>query len=180
MWTLVVVEPEIGRERGGPTRRAAIRAAVGPLAEQRLDEALGFAVGLRAIWPREALAHRPPVTDRREDARAIGHGVIREEPPHADPAAAKPRERPLQKCGAVRRIIGGEHFRIGEARRVVDGDMQIFPAGLARPPAAVAMDAMADAHDAAQALQIEVQQVADVGPLIALHGDRRLEQRHGG
>jgi hypothetical protein len=25
-----------------------------------------------------------------------------------------------------------------------------------------------------------VQQVADVGPLIALHGDRRLEQRHGG
>ena len=51
-----VVEGEIGPERSGAPVRAAIRATIGPLAEQRADEALGLAVRLWPIGPGEALA----------------------------------------------------------------------------------------------------------------------------
>ena len=40
------------------------------------------------------------------------------------------------------------------------------------------MNAMANARDAAEPLEIEVQQVADLGPLVALHRRGGLEQRH--
>jgi hypothetical protein len=39
------------------------------------------------------------------------------------------------------------------------------------------MDAMADARDAAEPFQIDIQQVTDVGPLVPLHRRRRSSQR---
>src|SRR5258705_3358875 len=96
VWTLMVVNAEIRTERGRAPRRAAIRHAVRPLAEQRLDEALGFAVGLRSIGARETVAHRPALTDRSEDAGTIDHRVVGEQPPDRDAATAKPRQGPLE------------------------------------------------------------------------------------
>ena len=37
---------------------------------------------------------------------------------------------------------------------------------------------MADAGDAAEPFEIDMQQIADVRPFIALHRRRRLEERH--
>jgi hypothetical protein len=55
--------------------------------------------------------------------------------------------------------------------------MQILPAHLAGPPAAVAVDALPHARYAAESFEIDVQEIADVRPFVPL--DRpRLEQRH--
>ena len=55
--------------------------------------------------------------------------------------------------------------------------MEILLADAPRPPPPIAVDAMPDAHDAAEAFEIEMQQIADVRPLVALHRRRRLEPR---
>ena len=104
VWTTVVVEPEIRTDIGGPPRGAPIGPAIGPFAQQRLNEALGFSIRLGAIRPREALTDRPASTDRGEDTGPIGHCVVREEAAHTDAAATKPRERALQKGSAARGV----------------------------------------------------------------------------
>ena len=53
--------------------------------------------------------------------------------------------------------------------------MQKLPADPARATPPIAVDAMADADDAAEAFEIDVQQIADVRPLVAL--DRRRSAR---
>ena len=56
--------------------------------------------------------------------------------------------------------------------------MEKFLADVPAPPAPIAVNAMADADDAAEAFEIEVQQIADVRPLVPLHRAARLDQRH--
>ena len=70
----------------------------------------------------------------------------------------------------------GEDLGIGEPRRVVNRDMQILPADAPRAAAAIAVNAMTNPDDPAEPLQIDVQQVADLCPLIPLHRRRGLEQ----
>ena len=176
MWTPVVVEAQIGAEGRCPSRRTAIGHAIGPLAQQRLNEALGFPVGLRPIRSREAVPHRPALTHRRDDTGAIRHRVVGEQPAQADAPPTKPGERALEKRRTGWGISRGEHLGIGQSRRIIDSDVEILPAHLARAPAAIPMNAMPNADHAAEPFQIDVQQVADVRPLIALHGGRRLEQ----
>lgn len=94
VWTLVVIEAEVGGQGGGAPGRAAIRHAVRPLPQERLNEPLGFAVGLGTVRTRETMAHPLPLTDRGEPARVIGHRVVREQAADANAAPAKPAERP--------------------------------------------------------------------------------------
>src|SRR4051794_12584135 len=96
VWTLVVVEAEIRTQRGGAPGRNAEGRAVGPFSQQRLDEALRFAVRLRAVGPREAVAHQPALCDRGEDAGSIRHRVVGDQPTDSDAASAKPGEGPLE------------------------------------------------------------------------------------
>ena len=125
VWTLVVVEAEIRCEGGGASGRAPIRHAVRPLPQECLDEALGFAVGLRPIGLRESVADRPALAHGGHRAGPIGHGIVGEQPTDADAAPPKPAERPLQKGRARRRVGRGEHFGVGQTRRIIDRDMQI-------------------------------------------------------
>ena len=131
MWTPVVVEAERRTERGGAAGRAAVGHPVGPFGQQRLNEPLGFAIGLRPVGASKAPPYRPSTAVTAEDARPIGHGVVGEQPPNALAAPPKPRQGALQARGASRRILGRAHLGIGEPRRVVNRDMSILPA---RPP----------------------------------------------
>ncbi len=130
VWTPVVVEAEIGGQRGGAPGRAAIGPAIDPLPEQRLDETLGLPVGLGPVGPREALADRPPLADGGKDPGAVGLGVVREQPPDADAPPTKPGQRALEKGRTRQRIRRRQDLGAREARRVIDSDVQILPAGL--------------------------------------------------
>ena len=55
----------------------------------------------------------------------------------------------MVKQGTGGRIVSRHDLRIGEPRRVINGHMKIFVAGLAAPPPPIAMDAMANPDDAA-------------------------------
>ena len=153
-------------------RRAELRYGhpVRPLAQQRLNHPLGFAVGLGPIGPREPVTDRPPATDGAQRVGAVRHRVIREEASDADAAAPEPRDRALQKRGTGGRGGAGQHLGIGEPRGIIDRHVEILPAHPPGAPAAIPVDAMANARHAPQALEIEVQQVADMRPLIPVHG----------
>ena len=177
MWTLVVVEAQIGREGGGPSRRAEIRMAIGPFAQQRLNEALGFAVGPRRVGPREACrtAQLRQARAKRRDRYPLPLSVSRRR--MRMPASAKPHHRAPEKGRAGAAPLRATDFDIGHARRVVDRDVDVLLADAAAPRAPIAMDAMADPANAAERFDVEVQQIAGVRPLVALNHRRRLERR---
>ena len=74
-----------------------------------------------------------------------------------------------EKGGSALLLLVGHDGGEGQAGCVVDGDMQVFPAGaaLAALAVAVAGDAMADTVDAAELLDVEVDQLARVLALVA-------------
>src|ERR1019366_9428121 len=67
----------------------------------------------------------------------------------------------------------GQDGREGDAGVVVDGDVQVLPAGAARLAAPLTGDAMARLADPRQTFYIEGDQVARVPVLVANHGRRR-------
>lgn len=123
------------------------------------------------------MTHPPALTDGRERAGVIRHGVISEQTANADAAPTKPSERPLQKGRTRGRIRGAEYFRISQPGRIIDRHVEIFPADTTSAPAAITMDAMPNLRHAAHALQIDVQEIAGLGPFVALHRRRGLKER---
>jgi hypothetical protein len=91
--------------------------------------------------------------------------------------AGKPGEGPLEKGDGGGLALVGQDLGIGQARSVVDRDMEVFPADAAGPvSAAVAGDAVADAGDLAELLGVEVDQLARPRALIAYDRWPRLER----
>src|SRR5437870_9209456 len=64
--------------------RMMVRDAVGPFAQRRLNEALGFAVGLRAIGAREAVVQAQLAAGGGEALRAKCRAVVGEHAPDGD------------------------------------------------------------------------------------------------
>jgi len=178
VWTVAVIEAEVRAQCGGPLGRADVRRPIRPLAQQRLNQALGLAVRLRMVRPSESVTNRPGATGGGKDARAIGEAVIAEKSTDADPTAAVPANRPSQEGGTGRRILGGEHLDVRHARRIIDGDMKKFPADTPGTAAAIAMNPMANALNAAEALHIDVKEITGMRPLIAMDGRGRLARGH--
>lgn len=75
-----------------------------------------------------------------------------------------------------RSVRRGEHFGVGQAGRIIGRHVEILPADVAGAPPPIAVHAMLNPHDATEAFEIDVQEVADVWPLVPLHGRRRLEK----
>jgi hypothetical protein len=74
----VIVMKVVGKE-GSPVVAGVIRAGVGPLAGNGLDEAFGLAVGLRAIGFGEEVFEAEFVAGGGEEFGAIGGAAIGEE-----------------------------------------------------------------------------------------------------
>ena len=116
------------------------------------------------------MAHQACAAHARKDVRAIGPGVVGEQPSDAQAAPAKPAQRPPEKSGAGWGVASSQDFHIRQPRRIIDRDVEKFVAHAAGAAPAIAVNAMADAPDAAQPLEIHMQQIAAVRPLIALDG----------
>src|SRR5258708_21796259 len=71
---IVVVQP--GGQRLGAVARRGIGAAVGPLAQEGLDEALGFGVRARGVGPGAEVAHTSTAAEAGKAIRAIPGAVI--------------------------------------------------------------------------------------------------------
>ena len=176
--TLAVIEAHVRPQCGGPLGRADVGRPIRPFSEQRLNEALGLAIRLGMVGPGESVTNRPGATGVGKDTCAIGEAVVAQESPDPDPTAPVPAHGPSEEGGTRRRILGGEHLDVRHAGGVIDGNMEKFPADAPCAAATVAMNTMADALNAAEALHIHVEEIAGVRPLIATDGRGRLARRH--
>ena len=175
MWAPVVIETEIRDQRGGPTRGAQIGAAIRPFAKQRLNKPLGFAIGPRRVGARKPMAELPAAAHAGKASRFVSGAIVGEQAAHGHAPPAKPAEGVLQKRGAGAAALRAADFDKGEPGRIVDGHMHIFIADPAAAVGQVAVDPVADAADPPQWFDIEMQQVAGRGLLVALQHGRRVQ-----
>ena len=166
MRSLTVVETDPRLQRRRSPARAGVRPSVRPFAQQRLNESFGFAIRPGRIGPRPDVPQTTPREDGGEGVREIAHAVVTHDPPDADPEVGKPLTRPLQKPGAVGAALRHAHLDVGQPRGIVDRDVGVFVADAALFRRQIAGDAMANALDPRQRLDIDVHQVTGRGPFI--------------
>jgi len=105
---IVVVEVE--REAGSAVITGVVRASIGPLAGEGLDESFGLAIGLGAIRAGEAMLEAELVTGGGKEIGAIGGAAIGEDGLDGDAVVLIKGERLVE---------GGEDagdFFVGEER----------------------------------------------------------------
>src|SRR5215207_3730663 len=145
-----------------------IRETVGPLAKERFDQRLGLAVGLRTTRSRVAPLDPELDTGIAPGKGAIAVAVVGEDALDDDTSLCVPTDGPAQEGDAVGRALAREQLRVGEARVVVDCQVQVLPAGVTTAVADVgAEDTLADRPEAAQALDVDVHELARPLPLVA-------------
>src|SRR5438876_9279732 len=127
---VVVMNPTT--EHGGALRGMLVGDAIGPLAQCRLDEALGFAIGLRSVGTSEFVLELQPVTRGCEAFRAESRTVICEHSTHRYAQMAEIADAGVQEGDRAGAAFIGFHLGKANARVVVDGDKQVFPSGADR------------------------------------------------
>src|SRR5690606_3897617 len=126
--------------------------SIGPAAEQRLDEPLRLAIGLRRVGPREDLADAAGFTKPAEGTRAVALGVVREDPLRPDAETREPTQRALEEGRGTRGVLPGQDLGVGQARVVIDTNEDRLPACALAAPAAIAVDPVPDSFDAPELL----------------------------
>src|SRR5262245_27467241 len=161
------------------------RCAVGPAVGQGADEAFCFAVGLRSVWAASEVADAERAAGDGVDGGAVAAAVVGQHAFDADPVLTIEGDRAAEEaCGCCRFLVG-EHFRVGEAAVVCDGDVHILPADPVATDAGgvggaatlvlalTAADAFAGASfDPAELLDVDVDELARTRAFVA---PRRLE-----
>ncbi len=149
--------------------------AVGPATLERLDEALGLAVGLGGVGPREALADAVVVAESLEDlGLGVALGVVREEALAADPKALEPAESSAEEGRGVLAALRREDLGVGQAGVVVDAHEDHLPADASFLAASVSVDPVPHALDPSELLGIDMEEPPRDGMLVALRGIESL------
>ena len=172
----MIIFKDIVRKEAGTFVACAVRACVGPLSGNGLDEAFGLAVGLGAIRAGE-------LVDDAKAGAGIGKGVgaVADAPIGED--ALDPNLMEGEEADGL--LKGGDdagdffvrqHAGVGDARAVIDGDVECFDAGAFAAVSAIAGAANTGAHEAAELFDVEVEQFAGLLAFVALDGRRsRIE-----
>ena len=168
---VVLVNPrsQMAKAFGG----VLVEAGVGPLADGGLDEAFGLAIGAWGVDASAGVLELEIAAGLREQGGAEARAVVGHD------AADRDAEVGEVGHGLAEEAAGGGRFFVrqqggeGDAGVVVDGDIKKLPAGAAGFILGIAGDAMAGLGDAGQLLDVDVQQVAGSGVLVAHDG-------HGG
>ena len=148
-------------------RARGIGEAVGPAAQQSLDEALRLAVGARRVGSRAQVAEPELLAALPPGARAVGGAVVGHHLLHHEPLRAVPAQRPLEKGERVGPAVARQHLHVSEAGVVVDGDVHVLPARARAALHAVAQDALAHVPEAAELLGVDVQELSRSRALVA-------------
>ena len=169
MGTASVVPPESAGEGARAVRAGGVGAAVGPAAQQGLDEALGLAVGARRVGPGTQVAQPKLLAMHSPGARAVGGAVVGHHLLDGDPLRREPAQRPLEEGERVGPAVAQQHLDVGETGVIVDGDVHVLPAGARAALHTVTQDALAHVPEAAELLGVDVQQLPRSLALVAHH-----------
>jgi hypothetical protein len=173
-----VIVMEEGSEEGGAVVRGVVGASVGPFAGDGLDEAFGLAIGLGSVGSGEGVLEAEFAAGGGEEFGAVGGAAVGEEAFDGDAVLVVEGDGLAEGVedagGLFIREEGGE----GDTGVVIDGDMEGLGARAGIAMGAVAGGADAWFGEAAELLDVEVEEVARVLVLVAL--GRRLRGFEGG
>ena len=154
-----------------------IRTGISPFAGDRLDEAFSLAVGLWAVGFGEEMAQAEFLARRGEEFGAISRAAVGEDALDLDAMSFIERDGLVERSNhAGRRFVGVKRGE-GEAGMVVDGNVEALDTGSWVALGAIAGGADAGACEAAQLLDVEVEEVAWGVAFVA--DDRRLGRFQG-
>src|SRR5882672_7703669 len=166
MRSVMIVVAQPGPQRPGAFPGVRVGPGVGPLSQQRLDEALGLAVGARSIRTGAQVAATQAATGEAEELRQIGRAVVGHHLLDADAEATIEGHGALEEPHGHRGLFVGQYLDVGEPGGVVDADMRALPPDSTHALTVVAVDAVTNtATDPAQLLHVEVQQLAGMASL---------------
>ena len=114
--SVAVVDP--GVEVSGALGRALVDEVVGPLAQRRLDEAFGLAVGLRPVGAREAVSNLQFGASLRERLGTERRAVVGEQAPDAYPERSAVSDGRAQEAHGVDQGLVGIHLGKADARLI--------------------------------------------------------------
>src|SRR5690606_13486204 len=170
---VVLMQPV--REVPGTLARRLVGAGIGPFAQRRLDEALGLAVGSWCVGFGAHVLDTQSSAQPAEAPRLVAGAVVGEHAGEADAQTGVIAQGLEQRgAGALRgliRINGAE----GDPGVIVDGDVNILPAGTRRILCAIPCHPMAGATETAELFNIQVQQPTRLVVLVALYRRGRFK-----
>ena len=130
---VVVIEP--GRQVSIALVGVVPVLGVNPLAQRGLDEAFGLAVGARGVGTRATVLESEARALVSKAVRAVAAAVVGQQRAHADAVLSVEGDRVVQEGERGLRRLVGPQLREGEARVVVDGDVQRLASGMTSEPA---------------------------------------------
>ena len=145
-------------------------ADVGPLAQGGLNEAFGLAVGARGVRAGEVVADAEFGASMVEQVGAVAVSVVGEQAANEDAVLGIESHGGAQEGNGSVGFLVGQHAGKGQGGVVVNGDVQGLPAGELGTAAAASIAAQGDALIAGQGFDVEVEQIAGSGMLIAEDG----------
>jgi Transposase len=150
-------------------------ANVSPLAQGGLDEAFRLAVGAGSVRAGEAVLDAELETSGAEVAGAIAGAVVGEQAANGDAMLGIEGNGGVQEGDGGFALLVGQHAGEGEAGVIVDGDVQSLPAGELGAAAAAAIATNGNLLIAGHALDVEMEQIAGSGMLVAHDGRSRMQ-----
>src|SRR5688572_8122966 len=114
MWSFVIVEREPSGQVPSPDVTGLVEANVGPLAQERLNEAFGLAVCLRTARASAKVTKSQGQTGVAEVVGAITIAVVGEQPLDRDAVSSEPGESTLKELHTGARTFVGQDFGIGD------------------------------------------------------------------
>ena len=181
VWPARIVLPHVATQGAQALGVARVGSLVGPLPEERLDDAFGLTIRLRAVRPRVLDGDAVPASDAPDEPGAVVEAVVGEDPPHAHAMGGEVGDRPLEEGGRGRRGLVSEGLDVEIAAVVVDGDVEQVEAVAAGAPVMaperVEVAATAAGH-ACETFDVEVEHLPRRVVFVA-HGRARhaVEQR---
>src|SRR5215207_8870255 len=170
----MVVVPEPAVKGFGAFAAVAVDRSVGPAAEHRADEAFCFAVGLGPVGARAEVSDPLGSARDRVQSRAVGGAVVGQQSLDMDAVTLVEADGSAQECDHRRGLLVAEDFGVGQPGRVIDRDVHELPAkAVARAVIALlgaslrAKDAVPGTGDPAELLDVNVDQLAWAGTLVA-------------
>src|SRR3954451_15459599 len=175
---VVSVQPD--RQRGGAVVRGWVGLSVGPFAQGGLDKALGLAVCLGRIRLGPDVLETEIAAGGAEGLGAIAGAIVGHHTGNRDAEVRVVGDRRLEEGDRALLLLVREDLREGHPGGVVDADVDELPSDA---PAfaltgSIAGDAMADAVEAAELFDIDVDQFAGMLTLVAANrrgGFKRLD-----
>ena len=165
-----VIVMKVERKEGSSMVAGLIGASISPLTRDGLDEAFGLAIGLGAIGTGEAMFDAELLAGRGEEFGAISRTTIGKHALDVDAVVLVEAHGLLESVEDAGDFLVGEEAGESQAAVIVDGDVEGLDAGPRIAKGAIAGGADAGACEAAQFLDVEVEEFAGSVALVADNG----------